>query len=49
MLFGQMGLDYGPEWYHAKITGLSATVSDPTEATSTVNLAEGAKVITVTE
>lgn len=49
MLFGQMGLDYGPEWYHAKITGLSATVSDPTEAASTVNLAEGAKVITVTE
>lgn len=24
-IFGQMGLDYGMEWLHAKITGLSAT------------------------
>ena len=22
MLFGQIGLDHGPEWYHAKITGI---------------------------
>ena len=22
-IFGQAGLDYGPEWYHAKITGLT--------------------------
>ena len=22
-IFGQCGLDYGPEWYHAKITGLT--------------------------
>ena len=29
-LFGIAGLDYGPEWYHGKITGLSATVADPT-------------------
>ena len=29
-LYGQAGLDYGPEWYHAKITGLAATVADPT-------------------
>lgn len=27
-LFGMWGLDYGPEWYHAKITGLSATTTD---------------------
>jgi hypothetical protein len=24
-IFGQAGLDYGPEWYHAKITGLTQT------------------------
>lgn len=24
-LFGQIGLDYGPEWYHAKITNLAST------------------------
>lgn len=27
-IFGMWGLDYGPEWYHAKITGLSKTVTD---------------------
>lgn len=27
-LFGMWGLDYGPEWYHAKITGLSAKATD---------------------
>lgn len=25
MIFGQLGLDYGPEWYHAKMTGVSTT------------------------
>lgn len=27
-LFGMWGLDYGPEWYHAKITGLGVTATD---------------------
>ena len=28
-IFGQIGLDHGPEWYHAKITGLSTTFTKP--------------------
>ena len=28
-IFGQIGLDHGPEWYHAKITGLSTTFNKP--------------------
>lgn len=28
-LYGQAGLDYGAEWYHAKITGLTTTFSAP--------------------
>jgi hypothetical protein len=24
-IFGQMGLDHGPEWYHGKITGINTT------------------------
>lgn len=32
MLFGVAGLDYGPEWYHAKITDLSTDVADLTPA-----------------
>ena len=36
-LFGQIGLDHGPEWYHAKITGLSTTFEKPI----------GQKVVTV--
>ena len=36
-LFGQIGLDHGPEWYHAKITGLSTTFEKPV----------GQKVVTV--
>ena len=27
-LFGQFGLDYGPSWYHGKITGLATTYAD---------------------
>ena len=38
-LFGQIGLDHGPEWYHAKITGLSTTFKKPV----------GQKVVTVSE
>lgn len=29
-IFGQIGLDHGPEWYHAKITGLTTTFTKPT-------------------
>lgn len=29
-LYGTAGLDYGPEWYHGKITGLSTEVADLT-------------------
>ena len=28
-LFGQIGLDHGPEWYHAKFTGLSTSFEAP--------------------
>ena len=38
-LFGQIGLDHGPEWFHAKITGLSTTFTAP----------KGKKVVTVSE
>ena len=36
-IFGQIGLDHGPEWYHGKITGLSTTFTKPI----------GQKVVTV--
>ena len=29
-IYGQCGLDYGAEWYHGKITGLTTTFSAPT-------------------
>lgn len=28
-LFGQIGLDHGPEWYHGKFTGISTTFEKP--------------------
>ena len=28
-IFGQMGLDHGPEWYHGKFTGISTTFEAP--------------------
>ena len=28
-IFGQVGLDHGPEWYHAKITGISTAFEKP--------------------
>lgn len=28
-IFGQIGLDYGPEWYHAKFTGISTAFEAP--------------------
>jgi hypothetical protein len=33
MLYGTAGLDYGPEWYHAKITGIATTVTPLTPVT----------------
>lgn len=38
MLYGTAGLDYGPEWYHGKITGLSTDVADLTPAASAAAL-----------
>lgn len=38
-IFGQIGLDHGPEWFHGKITGLSTTFTKPI----------GKKVVTVSE
>lgn len=29
-IYGQLGLDYGAEWYHGKITGLNTTFTSPT-------------------
>lgn len=29
-IFGQMGIDEGPEWYHGKFTGISTTFTRPT-------------------
>lgn len=29
-IFGQTGLDHGPEWYHGKITGISTAFKAPT-------------------
>lgn len=31
-IFGQMGLDHGPEWFHGKITGLATTFTAPVES-----------------
>ncbi len=28
-IFGQLGLDYGPEWYHGKFTGITTTFTKP--------------------
>ncbi len=33
-LFGQLGLDHGPEWYHGKFTGISTEFSAPTYSRS---------------
>ena len=30
-IFGQIGLDHGPEWFHGKITGLSTTFTKPSK------------------
>ena len=36
-LFGQIGLDYGPEWYHAKFTGISTEFEKPAGTNVYVN------------
>lgn len=41
-LFGQIGLDHGPEWYHAKFTGIAQTFTTPTYSRS-VFIANDAK------
>nr|DAG21359.1 MAG TPA: Major capsid protein [Bacteriophage sp.]DAP93150.1 MAG TPA: Major capsid protein [Caudoviricetes sp.] len=41
-LFGQIGLDHGPEWYHAKFTGIAQTFTAPTYSRS-VFIANDAK------
>ena len=33
-LFGQVGLDHGPEWYHGKFTGISTDFTAPTYSRS---------------
>lgn len=33
-LFGQIGLDHGPEWYHGKFTGIATTFTAPTYSRS---------------
>lgn len=33
-IFGQMGLDHGPEWYHGKFTGISTQFTKPTYSRS---------------
>lgn len=33
-LFGQIGLDHGPEWYHGKFTGISQNFAKPTYSRS---------------
>lgn len=33
-IFGQIGLDYGPEWYHGKFTNLATTFTTPTYSRS---------------
>ena len=33
-LFGQIGLDHGPEWYHGKFTGISTAFEKPTYSRS---------------
>lgn len=41
-LFGTAGLDYGPEWYHGKITNIATTVADltPDAAAAALNITQ---------
>ena len=42
-LFGQIGLDHGPEWYHGKFTGISKNFEKPAYSRS-VYVANGAEI-----
>jgi len=42
-IFGQLGLDHGPEWYHAKFTGISTSFTKPTYSRS-VYVANAAEI-----
>ena len=42
-LFGQLGLDHGPEWYHGKFTGISTNFTAPTYSRS-VYVANAAEI-----
>ena len=42
-LFGQLGLDHGPEWYHGKFTGIATTFTAPTYSRS-VYVANAAEI-----
>lgn len=42
-LFGQIGLDHGPEWYHGKFTGISTAFTAPTYSRS-VYVANAAEI-----
>ena len=33
-IFGQLGLDHGPEWFHGKFTGIATTFTTPTYSRS---------------
>lgn len=42
-IFGQIGLDHGPEWYHGKFTGISTEFTAPTYSRS-VYVANAAEI-----
>ena len=42
-LFGQLGLDHGPEWYHGKFTGIAQSFTAPTYSRS-VYVANAAEI-----
>lgn len=42
-IFGQIGLDHGPEWYHGKFTGISTAFTAPTYSRS-VYVANAAEI-----
>lgn len=46
-LFGQIGLDHGPEWYHGKFTGIATTFTKPTYSRSVY--VAGGTITTTTE
>jgi len=47
-LFGQIGLDHGPEWYHGKFTGIATTFTAP-EYSTKVYIAGGTVQTTTAE